>query len=46
MVKIIDVFKHGGPLSKCIEQFEPRQGQVVMAETVAEVLSNLVDAVA
>ncbi len=43
MVNIIDIFKQDGPLSNCIEQFEPRQAQVKMAQAVAELLIQTED---
>lgn len=40
MDKISNIFEQGGPLSQRIEQFEPRPGQVVMAEAVGTLLSG------
>lgn len=45
MNNILEIFKQGGPLSNSFEQFEPRQEQVLMAETIAELLAQPEDAI-
>ncbi len=40
MIQIKEIFEQGGLLSSCIDRFEPRQGQLVMAEAIEDLLSG------
>ncbi len=40
MMNLADIFDRGGRLSHCLANFEPRDGQISMAESVADVLTG------